>query len=142
MQEVLHANAMNEQASPLLQISPGEMAQLKGELERTKQWVKRRQRKKLFSTALTIFISYIVMVVINVIIFAVLAAFIPSLRTAGPPKLGPETGFLDHNPWLAWLLLLIPPLCALPPFIPLVLGILVGVPMRRKQKDPSPLFMG
>lgn len=112
---------------PLVHVDPSELAQLRAEIDRTQAWVKKRQRSQFWRTTGVVALSYAIMIVTNLLVFAILAAIIPPLR---------------NGPWYAYLLLMVPPICALPPFLPLVVGIAVGVPLRRRIKREVPFFMG
>jgi hypothetical protein len=133
---------MNESSTiPAVHVSPAEMAQLKAELERTKQWVRKQQLKKFLSSFTAIAVAYGAMILLNLVLFGILMVIFPALREK--PAVDPtKEGFLNANPWIAYVLLAIPPICALPPFIPLVIGILIGVPIRRRKKEQDPFFMG
>jgi hypothetical protein len=113
--------------NPLFHLDPSERMALRGEFERTKIWVRRQQWQRFMKSLVAWIVAYVVMVGINLVLFGILMAIIPALRS---------------GPAAAYLLLLIPPICALPPFVPLIVGIMVGIPLRRKSKDQSPIFMG
>jgi hypothetical protein len=141
MQDVLPSTMNDPTTTSGFHVNPAELAQLKAEMERTKQWVRKQQMKKFMSSFVAVAAAYGAMILFNLVLFGILMIAFPSLRKA--PEIDPtKEGWLNNNPWMAYLLLAIPPICALPPFIPLVVGILIGVPLRRRSKAQDPFFMG
>ena len=107
-------------------LDEGSRSQLSAEWMRDSAWVERKQSSSRMAMIRPALITYAVMIVGTLVVYAFLAIFIPDFRHVGWPveKGGP-----------LWLLLLLPPLVCVPPFLPLFGSLIVGVTMRRKVRE-------